>query len=172
MKGVRRKVAASTKLPGNWQDFLKDDTNKAELFSFLSNTVTVITDGNGIRSNQDFLMPQCFQEEADTRMVFHLKNMIEKGLKTVCFKTVDSDVVVILVGLFHLVMDKITDVWVEYGVGKNLCRFSIKTMHSQLGESKAKALLFFHAFTGSDTTSGFRNKGKKLLGTPGDHLMK
>ena len=34
-------------------------------------------------------------------------------------------------------------------------------MHSQLGESKAKALLFFHAFTGSDTTSGFRNKGKK-----------
>ena len=34
LKGIRRKVAASTKLPGNWQDFLKDDTNKEELFSF------------------------------------------------------------------------------------------------------------------------------------------
>ena len=38
---------------------------------------------------------------------------------------------------------------------------SIRTMYNQLGESRAKALLFFHAFTGSDTTSAFRNKGKK-----------
>ena len=28
LKGIRRKVAASTKLPGNWQDFLKDNANK------------------------------------------------------------------------------------------------------------------------------------------------
>ena len=34
-------------------------------------------------------------------------------------------------------------------------------MYNQLGESRAKALLFFHALTGSDTTSAFRNKGKK-----------
>ena len=39
-KGVRRKVSASTKLPGNWQDFLHDDTNKEELFAFLTNAVT------------------------------------------------------------------------------------------------------------------------------------
>ena len=37
------KVAASTKLPSNWQDFFKDDTNKEELFSFLTSAVSCHT---------------------------------------------------------------------------------------------------------------------------------
>ena len=106
-------------------------------------------------------MPHCFQEEADTRMLFHMKHMIENGLKTISLKTVDSDVVVILVGLFYKIADQVDDIWVEYGAGKHLQYISIRTMQNQLGVLKAKAILFFHAFTGSDTTSAFRNKGKK-----------
>lgn len=34
--GVRRKISPQTKLPNNWPDFLKNSTNKEELFSFLS----------------------------------------------------------------------------------------------------------------------------------------
>ena len=81
LKGIRRKVAASTKLPGNWQDFLRDETNKEELFLFLTNAVSchtfpegktvVLTKGVETQSNQDFSIPDCHQEEADTRM--HLK---------------------------------------------------------------------------------------------------
>ena len=171
LKGIRRKVAASTKLPGNWQDFLKDNANKEELFSFLTSAVcchtfpegktVVSTKGVATQSNQDFSMPHCFQEEADTRMLFHMKHMIENGLKTKSLKTVDSDVVVILVGLFYKIADQVDDIWVEYGAGKHLQYISIRTMYNQLGVLKAKAILFFHAFTGSDTTSAFRNKGKK-----------
>ena len=35
-KGVRRKVAGHVKLPQNWQAFLKDYSNKKELFDFLT----------------------------------------------------------------------------------------------------------------------------------------
>ena len=38
-KGVRRRVEASTPIPGNWQEFLRTDENKVELFSFLANRV-------------------------------------------------------------------------------------------------------------------------------------
>ena len=31
-KGVRRKVSGSTKIPGNWKNFLGDQMNKKELF--------------------------------------------------------------------------------------------------------------------------------------------
>ena len=87
--------------------------------------------------------------------------MIEKELITISLKTVDSYVVVFLVGLFYKIADQVDDIWVEYGAGKHLQYISIRTMYNQLGELKAKAILFFHAFTGSDTTSAFRNKGKK-----------
>ena len=60
----------------------------------------VATKGVATQSNKDFSMSDCFQE-ADTRMLFHMKNMIENGLITISLKTVDSDVVVILVGLFY-----------------------------------------------------------------------
>jgi len=38
-KGIRRRVEGSNKLPGNWADFLRDSTNKQELFKFLSSKI-------------------------------------------------------------------------------------------------------------------------------------
>jgi len=38
-KGVRRKVRGQTKLPTNFPDFLRDPSNKTELFEFLSKAV-------------------------------------------------------------------------------------------------------------------------------------
>ena len=35
-KGVRRKVSGDTKLPGNWNDFIRDPINKKELFVHLA----------------------------------------------------------------------------------------------------------------------------------------
>ena len=93
-------------------------------------------------------------------------------MQKICIKTVDSDVIVIPVGLFYQIGAQVDDVWVEYGAGKYMQYISIKTMYNQLGDSRAKALLFFHAFTGSDTTSAFRNKRKKTPGILGRHLMK
>lgn len=53
-KGVRRRVVASAPIPGNWQNFLRVDLSKQELFSFLSNVLIhsfdednklIVTDG-------------------------------------------------------------------------------------------------------------------------------
>ena len=171
-RGIRRKVAAATKLPGNWQDFLRDDKNKHELFEFLSNTVScheypegklvIITAGEGVKSNFfHFNMSACSHEEADTRIMIHLLNAIELGSRKVNIRTVDSDVIIILIGKFFEIKDKIEDVCVTFGTGKNLVHYSIRRIYNELGDSKSKAFLFFHAFTGCDTVSAFCGKGKK-----------
>ncbi len=59
-RGTRRRVTATTTIPGNWHDFLRVDDNKQELFSFLSREVTtainlpekqlVVTDGQQVIS--------------------------------------------------------------------------------------------------------------------------
>jgi hypothetical protein len=41
-KGLRRKVESQTKLPGKWMDFLRDPTNKKELFAFLTDRKSVV----------------------------------------------------------------------------------------------------------------------------------
>ena len=40
-KRVRRKVLGDTKLPGNWNVFLRDPINRKELFEFLSSKVAI-----------------------------------------------------------------------------------------------------------------------------------
>lgn len=41
-KGIRREVSGQTKLPLNFQDFLRDSKNKRELFDFLTDKVSMI----------------------------------------------------------------------------------------------------------------------------------
>ena len=46
-------------------------------------------------------------------------------------------------------------------MGKNFQYLSVNAIHESLGESKARALPMFHAFSGCDTTSSFQGRGKK-----------
>ena len=39
--GVRRKVSSHVKIPSNWMAFLRDSTNKSELFQFLSYKISI-----------------------------------------------------------------------------------------------------------------------------------
>ena len=47
------------------------------------------------------------------------------------------------------------------GLEKNRKLYAIHNIHCQLGQDKAEALLFFHAFTGCDQVSYFNSIGKK-----------
>ena len=82
-KGVCRRVVAETVIPGNWQDFLHMNSNKTELFKFLSDALfksynqkkqLVITDGESVLSKPPLCdlasnsLSPCSHEEADTRM--------------------------------------------------------------------------------------------------------
>ena len=48
-----------------------------------------------------------------------------------------------------------------FGTGKDYDIFNINNICSRLGKDVSQSLLTFHAFSGSDTTSGFHGKGKK-----------
>ena len=173
-KGVRRKVSGSTKLPGNWKDFLRDSKNKEELFTFLTVKVAeyifppskfvYITSGKSVvcigSSNP---MLDCNHEEADTRIIVHVSHALQTSMQTIKVRTVDTDVVTILIGAFYdlTAIQPQADIWVAFGMGKNYCFYSINTICCTLGEPRSRSLPVFHALTGCDTTSAFKGKGKK-----------
>ena len=173
-QGIRRKVSSQAKLPGNWMDFLRDPLNKEELFTFLTNKIeefnwpadkaVYVTSGQAVSSlGSSSTMDSCNHEEADTRMVVHVQHALEQGARSVLVRTVDTDVIVILAGVFHdlLVIQPLADIWVAFGTGKKYRFYHINNICKSLGEPKSRALPMFHAYSGCDTTSAFNGKGKK-----------
>lgn len=108
-------------------------------------------------------MGQCNHEEADTRIVVHIRHALERGAETVLVRTIDTNVVVILVGKLHdlLAYNQRAKVWVAFGMGRHFSIISINSICSTLGEARSRALPVFHAFTGCDCTSQFCGIGKK-----------
>ena len=98
-----------------------------------------------------------------TRILVHVKDALDKGRRSVFVRTVDTDVLVILIAQFHTLSSIWTGLsfWVAFGIGKNFQLLSVNTICEYLGKQKCRALPFFHAFTGCDTTSAFLGKGKK-----------
>ncbi len=45
-------------------------------------------------------MSSCNLEEADSRICVHIQDAIEKGARKVCIRTVDTDVIIIIAGIF------------------------------------------------------------------------
>jgi hypothetical protein len=109
-------------------------------------------------------MPECNHEEADTRIVVHVLHAIQvEQAKSVLVRTVDTDVVVILVGTFYNLKSIVPDLdlWVAFGMGRHFSYININTICVILGEARSRSLPVFHALTGCDTTSSFYGKGKK-----------
>ena len=61
----------------------------------------ITSDNNVICKGTEQLMSQCDHEEADTRIIVHVKDSLERGDRCVMVRTVDTDVVVILIGQFY-----------------------------------------------------------------------
>ena len=103
----RRRVTASSPLPKNWQQFLRNGENKTELFSFLNDALIssdvvkcelVVTDGPGVVCNplrDTRNLAPCMHEEADTRIMVHVSDAFNRGYRKMMIRTVDTDVVVL-----------------------------------------------------------------------------
>ena len=169
-KGVRRRVEASTPIPGNWQESLRTDENKVELFSFLANRVPCIeteiqvlsTIQSDIVCNQSRnvsrLTPRA-HEEADTRTILHLEDAVTEGFNKISIRTVDTDVVVLAVAAAQ--PNGNTEIWIAFGTGKSFRFFAAHEMARVLGPDRCTALPMFHALTGCDTVSFFGRRGKR-----------
>ena len=148
--------------------------NKKELFAFLTSKIesfswpptksVCVTSGQAVSAcGLSVPMADCNHEEADTRIMVHIRHALEHGAETVLVRTVDTDVVVILVGLFFdlVTIQPSCDFWIAFGMGKNYRLYHINSICESLGEPRSRALPVFHAFSGCDTTSAFNGKGKK-----------
>ena len=173
--GARRRVQFSTKIPGNWQGFLRVNENKMELFSLLAEKIQSITSEgkqvvttfgesalcSPIQTDMQALIP-CTHEEADTRMFIHVADAIHSGYKRIILRSCDSDVLVIAIACVQdLCLDEL---WIAFGSGKTFRYIPAHSIARTIGPEKSRALLAFHALTGCDIVSSFYGKGKKQHG--------
>ena len=99
----------------------------------------------------------CSHEEADTRMMVHVADAVEKGQTSIMIRTVDTDVVVLTVAAVHTL--GIKELWVSFGTGKNHKILPTHRYISALDSVRSRSLPIFHALTASDTTSFFARHG-------------
>lgn len=172
-KGTRKRVAPPTVMPKNWKDFLRCDENKTELFSFLSCEAVHLplaqgkelyaTDGTGVLCSPTELclacLAPCSHEEADTRLLLHVADAVQKGCKKVTIRTVDTDVVVLAVASFNKIAPD--ELWVAFGSGSSFRYIAVHQMVATMNPTQCLTLPVFHAFTGCDTVSAFAGRGKR-----------
>ena len=119
--GLRCKVNPETKIPLKWNDSLRDPSNKIELFSLLTITAArqevadkkeldITSDEPVISIGNASSMPNCDHEEADTRIVVYLLHSIQRGNKKILVKTVDTDIIVILLGKLEEISELCPDI--------------------------------------------------------------
>ena len=101
----------------------------------------------------------CSHEEADTRMMLHIKDAAHDKHEKIMVRTADTDVVVLVLSILHRIHVK--EAWIYFGVGRHHMYIPAHAIAAALGQPRAAALAMFHAFTGSDTMSFFAGKGKK-----------
>ena len=170
--GKRRKVEANVLVPHSWSDFLRESENKTELFCFLCDVIVnyecdkilVSTSGTDVQTNKpDVLnlneLQNCNHEEADTRIALHVKDAMNSGYRNVLIRTVDTDVIVILVSVSQMLDEG--EVWMLFGKGNSTKYINVHTVANNLGQQKSKGLPVFHAFTGCDNVSSLATIGKK-----------
>ena len=110
----------------------------------------------------------CDHEEADSRMILHVDDILITA-RSVVVRTVDTDVLVLAIAASTRHKNK--EIWVSFGTGSNKKILSAHDIKEAIGTVKAVALPVFHAITGCDTVSAFRSIGKKLLGKGGKILI-
>ena len=107
---------------------------------------------------------ECTQEEADTRMLLHVKHAIEAGFKTVTIVADDTDVLIICLAFAS---ELHADILMRCGTKNRTRLINIKSVAETIGVNVCKSLIGYHAFSGCDSVSAFaglgKNKGFNLL---------
>ena len=108
-------------------------------------------------------MPDSDHEEADSRVILHTAHALAANMSYIYVMSNDTDVIIIALGVYHLLRSRyiFEDIVIEFGIGKNKKIISIKNLAEKLGQTRCQALVYLHCLSGCDTTSCFKNIGKK-----------
>ena len=179
--------------PRDWENALKSASFKTSLFKFLAiewqndlyaeilaghqiflgyeEECYSFTEMNGKVTREAVPSLRCSHEEADTRMVYHLYQILRDDASAkIGIRCNDTDVFILL--LYHIAHATGSPaVWVDAGLASNNTRryINISKLVSHLDSVPVDALPALHAFTGCDYTAAFMNKGKLK---PLDLMMK
>ena len=169
-----------TKKPVDWKQFLKNSDNKKRFIEILlevwsskrfasklnGKKLTLICEGKAIQlstMNNDVTSTyipeiESDQEETDTRVILYCFHAKQNGCKNVVVRSPDSDLFFILVSYVHD-FDDMT-VYFQTGMKNKKRLIDITSLGKHYSDEYCKALLGLHAFTGCDSTSAFKGKGK------------
>ena len=98
------------------------------------------------------------QEETDTRVILYIDHAQRKGYRYVRVKSPDSDIFFIL--LHYADSFRNITILFDTGTGNKKILLNISVMAQSLTPMYCSALLSLHAFTGCDSTSAFKGRGK------------
>jgi hypothetical protein len=145
----------SGKLPSNWDDYLKNFSNKREreLFTFLAEQCIRGCEQLHIVTNVDDVIcasvPEIShlngvscgsREEADGRVILHVRDMMRVGFTSVLVYSTDTDVVVISISYVpKFVALGLRELWVLYGSGEKKRFIAAHRIAQALGKDKAEA---------------------------------
>ena len=176
--GMRVNFDRDTKFPNDFStDFLRTTENKRAFYPFLvelildqchfHSKIVVATKEEKVITNlegtlAEIEMPDCFHPEADTRIILHVIDCIERGILRIYVRTNDTDVVVLLVAFMPDFLDIRDDVkiYATCGVGSGKYSLLINIIADYINLKRCKEMLFLHALSGSDYTASFYQVGK------------
>ena len=170
----------STKRPTEWKLFLSNDENKLQLVKLLlklwsgneyasklrGRKVIVICEGvahllfseDGLTTKQvEIHSLRSTQEETDSRVILYSDYAKRKGYNFVRIKSPDSDIFFILL---HFSPTTDINILFDTKIDNKPRLIDVSSIGEEFGQEKCAALLGLHAYTGCDTTSAFRGKGK------------
>ena len=89
-------------------------------------------------------IPDCTHIEADTHIILHVLDYIRKGIRNIIVRSVDTDVVVLLIAYMPIILEN-GDIKViaKCGIGKNLENLSINAISQHTGLERCRQIFFF-----------------------------
>ncbi|KAL8610714.1 hypothetical protein ACOMHN_016697 [Nucella lapillus] len=106
---------------------------------------------------REVLELQCFQEEADGRLLLHAMHTTEEGFKATVISSDDTDIFVLNLAFAETIR---TRLFQKTGTRTRTHLLDINKIAASLGPDVCKALIGMHAYTGCDIVSAFAGKGK------------
>ena len=146
---VNIKVEQSLTAHKNQQQFLSNNNNKSELISFLS---SYLQERHEVYQSIN---------NADTAIVFHALTCAKSG-KTTTVVADDTDILVLL--MYHYCKETMADIYIRSEATKRrkagLQIYNIRTALEDNDTKLVRNLLFVHAWSGCDSTSGIFGHSK------------
>lgn len=170
-------VNGSQLVPKQWKKFMSLGENKEALISYLFNTwknypvaefegITVfithedmchsLCNVNGVLNVTHVENLTCDHVEADTRLLLHADHA-KLTHQNIVLKCSDTDVLIITISLGFMIA---ANLFILKCSGQNSNVISIANIHEAFSKPVCKALIGLHVFTGCDSVSSFKGKGK------------